>query len=892
MQVKNIRRTVVLKMLLAAGITLFFTILFPTSGTIEEPRNAEGIWTDNDFFAPFSFPIYKAPQAYEQERIAAAHSVNPVVERAPTMAKIEIDSLPAKIARVKAAADACRKWKSTRRGKDSTAFAQRAGALGFTAIDWDSVSRWAGGKENIPRDLAAVQFQVTAILSDLYRVGVLDSGLLKREYKTLSVRTGNIEEPLPAENVRALAGAQTELRTRLNDHFGENSISDLAFALGSSALVPNIRYDAVQTGREVQAALEDVPRTQGYVQEGERIIGKNERITNQVKMKLDSYRRAMEERGTEIDMRGQHFGVILHVLLILGIYATYLFLFRKKIFHNVKLLALIAVIFCIEGLLACLSRVIDVSFPAQYLILVPAASMLLTIIFDSRVAFYGTVTLALLIGGIRGNDYAIMLSSVIAGSLGAYTVRDIRSRTQILRSLGFIFLGYAFTVVGLALERFESFQSITIELTLVFANALISSVFTYAMLIVLERFFNITTDLRLMELVDFNQPLLQRLSEEAPGTFHHSVLLGNLAEAAADDVGANSILARVGAYYHDVGKLVKPEYFVENQGGQPNRHTKLRPRMSARVIISHVTEGIELARQYGIPEKVVDFIPQHHGTTRISYFFDKALKQAASRKNSKDVVREEDYRYPGPKPQTREAAIVMLADTVEATTRSITEITPQKLESTVDAMIKQRFVEGELDDCELTMRDLTKIRRAFQQILIGIHHHRIQYPEPSPPPAPQRAARRISRTAQQPQPEVQTPESAEPAQAEEIPPTYEAPTPPDQPIFQSETSGDNGQTVPDQSMQETIAETISAPDSSADEPAYDTFGEGVQHLPDIEPDQLPSGDLPSESSIEPEESPQQSPMEPHGAGSFFPPEDSRERSPENEPDGDTAEYEP
>ncbi|TLY31201.1 MAG: HDIG domain-containing protein [Ignavibacteria bacterium] len=184
----------------------------------------------------------------------------------------------------------------------------------------------------------------------------------------------------------------------------------------------------------------------------------------------------------------------------------------------------------------------------------------------------------------------------------------------------------------------------------------------------------------------------------------------------------------MGAYYHDIGKMLKPEYFVENQVGPGNRHNRLRPRMSARIIASHVTEGVELGREWGLPAKILDFIPQHHGTTLISYFYDKALHQAA-RKNAKETVAEQDYRYPGPKPQSKEAGIVMLADSVEASTRALTEVTPQSLEAAIQSMIKQRFAEGQLDYCELTLRDLTRIKDAFLKILFGIHHQRIQYPE-------------------------------------------------------------------------------------------------------------------------------------------------------------------
>jgi putative nucleotidyltransferase with HDIG domain len=247
----------------------------------------------------------------------------------------------------------------------------------------------------------------------------------------------------------------------------------------------------------------------------------------------------------------------------------------------------------------------------------------------------------------------------------------------------------------------------------------------------------VTTDLTLLELSDFNHPLLRMLSETAPGTFHHSITIGNLAEAAAKAIGANSILARVGGYYHDIGKMVKPEYFVENQVGAQNRHTRLKPRMSSLIIQSHVKEGVELGRKYGLPEMVLNFIPQHHGTTRIAFFYDKALRQSV-RRASKDVINESDFRYPGPKPQTKEAGIVMLADSVEASTRSITDITPQKLEQGIDNMIRHRFVEGELDECELTLRDLTKIRGTFFKILMGSYHQRIKYPQqiveqPAPP---------------------------------------------------------------------------------------------------------------------------------------------------------------
>jgi putative nucleotidyltransferase with HDIG domain len=254
-------------------------------------------------------------------------------------------------------------------------------------------------------------------------------------------------------------------------------------------------------------------------------------------------------------------------------------------------------------------------------------------------------------------------------------------------------------------------------------NAIMSPVIAYGLLIFYERVFKITTDLTLLELSDFNHPLLKELSSKAPGTFHHSIIMGNLCEAASESIGANQILARVGCYYHDIGKLLKPQYFIENQLDQNNKHNDLNPNMSTKIIISHVKDGIELAKKHKLPTKIINFIPMHHGTTLVSYFYDKA-KNA-----SKEEIKDYNYRYPGPKPQTKETGIVMLADAIEASTRTIEDPSPQKLENKIREVIRNRFMEGELDECDLTLKDLTKIKESFLKILLGIHHHRIKYPD-------------------------------------------------------------------------------------------------------------------------------------------------------------------
>jgi hypothetical protein len=242
---------------------------------------------------------------------------------------------------------------------------------------------------------------------------------------------------------------------------------------------------------------------------------------------------------------------------------------------------------------------------------------------------------------------------------------------------------------------------------------------------VFERIFDITTDVTLLELSDMNHPLLKKLANKAPGTFHHSIVVGNLAESAAKEIhGANSLLARVGSYYHDIGKISKAEYFIENQKGAENKHDSLAPNMSALILSAHVKNGLEMGIEHKLPKKIRDFIPEHHGTNVMTFFYEKALKSSDSKE-----INIEDYRYPGPKPQIKETAIVMLADTVEAAAKTLKSPTPGRLRKLVRDLVEKRFLEGELEDCNLTMRDLKDITEGFVSVLIGIYHERIEYPE-------------------------------------------------------------------------------------------------------------------------------------------------------------------
>jgi putative nucleotidyltransferase with HDIG domain len=446
----------------------------------------------------------------------------------------------------------------------------------------------------------------------------------------------------------------------------------------------------------------------------------------EAKRKIDSYVRAKSERMSNINIVLQYIGKSLNTFIMLLLFIIYLYLFRKKIFYDNLMLLLIALLILFIAFLAHLTMQLDTDLPIEYLIILPVSAMLITIIFDSRVGFYSVVITALIVSAIRGIDYPLFLSSVVAGSLAVYTVRDIKNRNQIFRSILYIMVGYSISIISIGLESFDDYINVLDRLIFAGINSVLSPVLTFGFLIFFERVFKISTDITLLELSDFNHPLLKELSSKVPGTFHHSVVIGSLAEAGAEAIGANPLLARVGAYYHDIGKILKPEYFIENQTSGKNKHDKLSPNMSTLIIISHVKEGVELAKKYNLPQNVIDFIQMHHGTTLVSFFYDKALRK---RRAYRDQVREIDFRYPGPKPTTKEIAIVMLADSIEASVRSMVEPTLPQMEGLVDSVVRNRLLEGELDECNLTMQEIASIKKSFLNIFVGVHHKRIQYPE-------------------------------------------------------------------------------------------------------------------------------------------------------------------
>ena len=714
------------KWIILGSFVVLVALMFPQGLSVESDYPVGMIWAENDLYAPFAFPIYKDEREYQHERELAANKVYKVFEENQSVVEENLDSLQRFFIVLERIID---------RRKEDEAEVKAVlenFPIQFHDTEWkvlwllrNAEHRQSG---TLPKySLEKLRRDVLLVVNGLYLQGIVDVRKSQlRDDELIAKRKKTNEQIVPLNKyLDKYELGKSVQQTFVSGYRGENDTVSLAVKIALTFLSPNLIYQKEQTEREIQFAEDLVPRTIGAISESERIIAKRERITPEIKLKLDSMRKAKEERGAGINVYVTFFGKSLRIFAIMWMIAMYIFLFRKKIYHDNAKLLLISLLFFFTAFIAFLTVQSSGELPLRYLIVIPAVSMILTIIFDSRVAFYSTVVLSLLVGGIRGNDYSIALSSLVAGAFAIYTVRDIKKRTQIFRSIIYVFLGYTITIIALGLERYESMEIMGNQLLVASFNAILSPMITYGLLIFMEKIFKISTELTLVDLSDLNNPLLKDLLHKAPGSFHHSVSVSTLAESAADAIGANGTLARVGGLYHDIGKMMNPELFVENQLGTESKHRTMSPRKSARVIAAHIEDGMTLAKEYNLPSNVMNFIVMHHGTNHIGFFYEKAVRQ----KKNKGEVNENDFRYPGPKPTTKETAIVMLSDGVEASTRAIIEPTTDKIEANVDSLIKKRLLEGELDECNLNLRDLNRIKESFVKILVGIHHSRLQYPE-------------------------------------------------------------------------------------------------------------------------------------------------------------------
>ncbi len=496
------------------------------------------------------------------------------------------------------------------------------------------------------------------------------------------------------------------------DHHDALIASDIATSLVLASLFLN-EEDTEKRRQEAIASVDDVIRT---IQRGQIIIRKGEVATSEDMAILN----ALGLKNPKINF-SNIVGIIMITAICLLVVFLYLSYFYPDIYENVNKLILLGIISIFVVLLAKLA-----SQASGYLMPIASASMLIAISLSPNIAILLTVILSLLIGFIPGSGLNYVLVSVISGIVAIYSIRKATQRSSLTRA-GLIIAGVnIINISALGLINNESYYLILQNNLWGVLSGFLAVILTIGILPFLESYFDITTSFKLMELSNPNQPLLKKMILEAPGTYHHSIVVGNLSETAAEEIGGNGLLARVGAIYHDIGKIKRPYFFTENQEAYKNIHDEMEPSLSALVIASHVKEGLELAKKHKLPKDIIDIIAQHHGTGLITYFFHRALKENGS---NVDAVTEENYRYSGPKPQTKEAGIILLADSLEAATRSLTNPTATRIKTLVKEIIQRNLENGQLDECDLTLKDLDKIGDSFSRILTGMFHSRVEYPD-------------------------------------------------------------------------------------------------------------------------------------------------------------------
>lgn len=510
-----------------------------------------------------------------------------------------------------------------------------------------------------------------------------------------------------------LRDAWDQYELRILSYEMDPQLEHTAIVLGRQLIQPNVVIDTQKVNRardEAMAAVDPVT-----IMRGEIILRKGDVVR-------EEHISIMQDLGlikTGLDYRAVIGLVLLVLVLLLGL-GVYIYQEHPEIFETPGRLGLLGLIILAVALIG---RVLTlVQWPlTPYLSPMALSGLLLTLLVDSKVASIATVLLAVVLAVMNGFSLNILFITLIGGFAAILSISRVSQRGDLMRA-GFIVGGMNFAGM-VALGLIQQDPRLVLHSYLGILNGFFSSIAAIGVLPYLESVFGITSAIRLLELSNPNHPLLRRMMLEAPGTYHHSILVGNLAEAAAESIGADGLLARVGAHYHDIGKIKRPYFFVENQIGMDNPHDKMAPTLSTLIITSHVKDGLELAREYKLPEVVTQFIAQHHGTDLVKFFYHRAME------TSEGTIEEQDFRYPGPKPQSKEVAIVSLADAVEAAVRSLSKPTPGKIEALVKKIIKDRLTSGELDQSELTFQDLDKIGSAFVKVIIGMFHARIEYPE-------------------------------------------------------------------------------------------------------------------------------------------------------------------
>lgn len=638
------------------------------------------IWLNKDLISPFSFAILKTTPQLATDKTDALNNVLPIYKYNEDVYK-----------------------------------GQNEAFLNEFDVKWKSNA--------LPENDKEIAKQATVkMLQYVYQKGII--GLTAKHQKEdkfydFSLIDNNISIKKNSQDVFTTESALDYFKTTYKST--NVRIKDAIIDLIESHLKPNIIFDEGLTAIVQNSTVNSLSTTKGMVQKGELIVAKGSIVDDEVYQKLLSFRETYEAQTKTIgDNRLVYLGQVLLVGFVIVLLMVFLYLFRKDIFADNRQLSLLLLV--ITSMLLALTWAIKLSLPSLYYIPFCIVPIIIRILFDTRLALNLHLLVILIAGFFVPNSFEFVFYQTTAGMVAIYSIKNLIKREQLLISAFFILTSYFIAFVGIALLREGSFHHIEWANFLPFIFSVLLSLLAYPLIYAFERVFGITSDVALIELTNTNNKLLRELAFKAPGTFQHSLQVANLAEAAIFKIGGNSLLVRAGALYHDIGKMENPQYFIENQNTTVSPHDKLPYEQSAQIIIKHVHKGIEITRKHKLPENVIDFIRTHHGNTRVDYFYQSFLKNSPEK-----FVDENIFRYPGPIPFSKETGVLMLADSVEAASRSLKNPDAQSINDLVERIINYKLEQDQLDNCDLTLKDLETIKLIFKTMLMSIYHVRIDY---------------------------------------------------------------------------------------------------------------------------------------------------------------------
>jgi putative nucleotidyltransferase with HDIG domain len=576
-----------------------------------------------------------------------------------------------------------------------------------------------------PTKRRALQTAISDVLRGAIAQGIADAAVLRAEpSRWVMLRRGDAERAIERDSVGTFADFMAEAerpRAGVDDEVGRRLLRQLVAAFYR----PTVVYDAGLTAARREELRAGVDSVKYAVAAGERIVTQGQPVTEEARDKLAGLQDELRRRGEDRVVARTVMGGLLYNAIILSTFWLIILLYRRESYDQLREMLFFGALF---GFVVLLSGALTHVFPWRpELIPVPFAAILVTMLYDGRTAVFAAMTLAILLGGqwaLRESN--TIFFGVVGGVAAALGMRFVRSRRHLYLTIGIV--AGAYTLAALTMGLISGWGGGVIVTTAITGSmvALSSASFALLMVPLAELATRITTDLTLLELSDLRRPLLQRLAVEAPGTWAHSLAMANLCEAACNAIGANGLRARVGCYYHDIGKLKSPKFFVENQQQGDNPHDALSPEESARIIREHVPFGVQLAEEAGLPKVVRDFIPEHHGTSEINYFLHRARRRTPA-----VAIDIRDFRYPGPRPQSVETAVAMLADSSEAAIRVLEDRKPESVRRAIDQLVGQKLAATQLEEAPITLRDLDRVKDVFCRSMAGMYHHRIGYPRSS-----------------------------------------------------------------------------------------------------------------------------------------------------------------